>query len=463
MNQRLPLNRKCKFDKDQILYGYLQPVDPTKAKPILIRIRAFDHWSIDRSPTLRGIWVQSNGPQKAWYWLRTPCSIHPQVYLTVPGAEDDRPMTSSLPSMKDVNLLIRALFGLVSNLADVFSVSTERTYMDVYVKRKPADLFTMLSSPNDEFYREHSPNGIYPKNPFDLELLESYPEFCRLHLISFHTQLTPQSGFIQGLDELIQKKKSRTKWTPEKLIASAELAEHRSKRNSWGGLYAVPNVIKPNWILEAFVQNTLRLSQEGAVAEPSHSDEDASVEQPPPKEARHHIELLEDDSDEEPEFTPEPKPKPKYHKKVIQRRPTYVEVTGISKFKNQKKRVRSDQGRGEKNATVIVKPSDRKRQQIFSSNETGLNQEVTPKTMNNMALSNDHHKLPLGKPNAQVFLQKDDAERVASGDESEHIENQVDYSEQRMKEALVSFHFTWILSILDESSSLNNVLFSSYP
>ena len=270
--------------------GYLQPMIPNNRNdpPIFIRITTMDRWSIDRSISLRGIWVHSSGPQPTWYWLRTPCSLRPTVNIRCrhhnnPHHKNTYTSTATLPSMTTVHRLVRALFGLVSNISDIFSesaqdISTESLYLSVHVKRNPSDLHQLLSSPNDEYYQKHSPHQQYPKVPFDLDLLLQYPAFCRTHLIHFHSQVTPKCLFIKGLDLLIKrqtsKHQSQSTWTPKQLLASAKCSEERSQRNSWGQRIPHAKEVRPNWKLEADITTMQRQLLLQQTSEEDNDDDD---------------------------------------------------------------------------------------------------------------------------------------------------------------------------------------------
>lgn len=274
--------------------GYLQPMIPNdpNVPPIFIRITTMDRWSIDRSISLRGIWVHSSGPHPAWYWLRTPCSLRPTINIrcrhhNIP--QHDTTATATLPSMATHHRLMRALFGLVSNISDIFSesaqdISTESLYLSVHVKRNPSDLHQLLSSPNDEYYKKHSPHQQYPKVPFDLDLLLLYPAFCRTHLIQFHAQVTPKCLFIKGLDLLIKTQtlqhRPHPTWTSKQLLASAKGSEERSQRNSWGLRIPHAKEVRPNWKLEAdlaVMQKRLLLEQIGEEGNDDDDDDDEAL------------------------------------------------------------------------------------------------------------------------------------------------------------------------------------------
>jgi hypothetical protein len=463
----VPLNPNGTFEKSHILYGFLQAVDP-KAKPAFVCINKLDHWTIDRSISLRGIWVRSTGPQKAWYWLQEPCGIQPTLPLTIPKATAS-PLIATLPSMQELNLLVRALFGAVSNLSDIFSeasqeISTESMYLPVHIKRKPADLYALLSSPNDDFYRRHSPNNMFPKIPFDLDLVETHPEFCRTHLKDFHPKLTSNSVFIKGLDALM-KIKVRRQWTPTQLQASAEAAEERSQRNAWGLPYSNAKEVRPNWKLEADLNEAMRehlKQQQHEEAKPVYSDEDEVEVLAEPKQRvnlKRKGPTCDDDDDK---FADKPKPQKKSKSKPTQ--PTSNESSNeepkvVPKSKPRKNNKREEQILVEDSddEPVVVAQTKKWKKSVMKEThaEVFCQQKPVPKKKTLSAKVAGKSKVPA------LFDSDSDGSVLLANDENTDATDEIFiYSEHRMKEALVSALFR---NFVKHNRIFDTVSCPSYP
>ena len=423
----------------------------SKAKPVFVRISKLDHWTIDRSISLRGMWVRSTGPQMAWYWLQEPCSIQPTHPLTIPNVTTS-PIIAKLPSMQELNLLVRALFGAVSNLSDIFSessqdISKQSIYLPVHIKRKPAELFVLLSSPNEDFYRRHSPNNIYPKIPFDLALIETYPEFCRSHLKDFHPLLTKNSAFIKGLDALM-KIKVRKKWTPTELQASAEAAEERSQRNAWGLPLANAVEIRPNWKLEADLHETMQehLTQKQQLdddSDPVYSDEDEMEVLAEPKQRvnfKRKRRTREDDEDDNERVVDKPKARIKSKSKL--------KPTTLHGNKNQQpKMVPKPRMHNEWVDVIVLDDSDdepvvvaqmlkQKKSVTKETHAEVVRQKPVPKSK---AFAG---KVGGKSKNSALFdSDSDGSVRLADDDNTDAANKMFVYSERRMKDALVSALF----------------------
>ena len=355
--------------------------------------------------------------------------------------------------MQELNLLVRALFGAVSNLSDIFSeasqeISTESMYLPVHIKRKPADLFALLSSPNDDFYRRHSPNNMFPKTPFDLDLVETHPEFCRTHLKDFHPKLTSNSVFIKGLDALM-KIKVRRQWTPAQLQASAEAAEERSQRNAWGRPYSNAKEVRPNWKLEADLNEAMRehlKQQQHEEAIPVYSDEDEVEVLAEPKQRvnlKRKGPTRDDDDEDDDKVAGKPKPQKKSKSNPTQ--PTSNESSNeepkvVPKSKPRKNNKREEQilvEDSDDEPVVVVQTKKRKKSVMKETHaEVVFPQKSVPK---NKALS----AKVTGKSKAPALFDSDsDGSVLLADDENTDATNEIFiYSEHRMKEALVSAPF----------------------
>lgn len=73
--------------------------------------------------------------------------------------------------------------------------------------------------------------------PFDIELLKTCASFVRRHLKDLHPSLSSHCEFMKGLSKMEQQYKhsnDSTRWTNDRYRESAEQAEHRGSRNSYG-------------------------------------------------------------------------------------------------------------------------------------------------------------------------------------------------------------------------------------
>uniref|UniRef100_A0A7S1YM59 Uncharacterized protein n=1 Tax=Grammatophora oceanica TaxID=210454 RepID=A0A7S1YM59_9STRA len=267
-HRRYALPKNGKFKSDHILFGYLLPSDG--ARP-LVKVKIPLHgktWVVDRSITLRGIWVTSG---KAWYWLQEPCDQKAPVRLLIPAANDGEPLTALLPSQVEVHLEMRALLGLISNLCDILlhsglaendglhADSSPGRYLKHHCQKKPAELWEALRCRSDDMWEQYGNDKdgiITPFEPYDLDLLEAHASFVRSHILHYNEELSERCSFVKGLASL-GKQSSRKKgsaWTEDSLNRSAQLSEHRSQREPWGAPLSSAKRFRPNWVLEAKVQ-----------------------------------------------------------------------------------------------------------------------------------------------------------------------------------------------------------------
>jgi hypothetical protein len=222
--------------KNLCLYGELLPSprkvasartkgrDPPKPQPVVLRRLLL--WSIDRDYTDRGIWFQTND---AWYKLEQPCTA--RLY--------------SGKSQDDVHLELRAKFGLVSNLLDMFNEKSKslrlENFFGLHDSRTPSESYNVLS-PTPGHLERHPE---LPTEPFDMELLRREATFVKQHIQDCGVGFS-KSKFVKGLTEMEKERKKTHKHKKKggdrkdddefDYLASAEAAEKRSGRRPWGSL-----------------------------------------------------------------------------------------------------------------------------------------------------------------------------------------------------------------------------------
>jgi hypothetical protein len=157
-------------------------------------------------------------------------------------------------------LPLRAKFGLLSNLIDILSEpygGTHHNYLFLHSKRTVQNSHALLSPDPNIVQRYDRPENPLHKVPFDLELVKSFPAFVKQHLSNYHPLFQDTCVFLQSLDSssLVDSSSSPSViWTDEMFRASAEEAEKRGQRSSWGELLVTPEtasvMIRPNRLIE---------------------------------------------------------------------------------------------------------------------------------------------------------------------------------------------------------------------
>ena len=228
---RMALPADYRKVKNLCLYGELLPSprkvarartkgkDPPKPQPVVLRRLLL--WSIDRDYRDRGIWFQTGD---AWYKLEQPCTA--RVYN---GKSQD-----------DVHLELRAKFGLVSNLLDMFHEKSKslklENFFGLHDSRTPSESHNVLS-PNAGQLERHP---MLPTEPFDMELLRREATFVKQHIQDCGVGFA-KSNFVKGLTDM-EKEWKKTHKDKKKgggefdYLASAKAAEKRSGRRPWGSL-----------------------------------------------------------------------------------------------------------------------------------------------------------------------------------------------------------------------------------
>lgn len=228
---RLPLPRNPTSFNRVVLFGELEPsplhvekaTENGDTLPGLITVSLKPRsWFIDRSHSTRGIWIASNN---AWYMLKKPC--------------DTKDGTGK--RQEDVHLPMRAKFGLVSNLSDMFSELHEAgmevtSYAKIHAHRTPLESYRLLC-PSAEMIEKFPDISL---EPFDYELLRREAKFVKMQLEKLDEHLTRRCTFMRGLSQLEQDfqtaKKRGEEWTKVNFDfrTSAEKSEKRSNRMPWG-------------------------------------------------------------------------------------------------------------------------------------------------------------------------------------------------------------------------------------
>jgi len=158
--------------------------------------------------------------------------------------------------------------------------ASANNYVPVHARRSPANIHALLS-PNDDTYRKfNAPDEPLNREPFDLELLERFPDFVRRHLMNYHPLLHPGCAFMKRLvtmtegTEEEEKRKSwvllpeeqpeqirgqlGSPWTTADYLRSATEAEQRSQRTPWGDVLPDAKPIQPNRLIDIEIRNAAR-------------------------------------------------------------------------------------------------------------------------------------------------------------------------------------------------------------
>ena len=274
LEQAVPLPEDINMAKNRkgaspyVLRGWL--TSESRGDQIRVRITEFVRWSMDRSPSLRGYWIQT---KHAWYWLKEPSEATKPIGVRIRcGDEDEEAVVveAALPSMDEVHMEMRARQNLVSELCDVFLFDEAEPnayrHLKHHSKHKPLQVYQDLI-PNEEQKRQHPD---HPHKPFDYELLQSCPLFVKEHLVDIHEDLNEKCVFIKSLKTM---KRSTRVWTTTEYADSANDAEFRSGRLPWGEM--MPNVtrVNPNWVLELGVSNQIQAILSGSKTNPEVNPE----------------------------------------------------------------------------------------------------------------------------------------------------------------------------------------------
>jgi hypothetical protein len=223
------------FPEGLVLYGYLRSADAFVHEPIFIRVSNLSKGTcfIDQTTSCdRGIYIRST---MADYCLQVPCCFQPTfgvVENANPTASSVNILQAQLPSMQQKHLLFDALFSLVMNLTDMFACLGSD-----YSNQTHTDLYNQLSC-DDDFYTTYCPKGDKPRDPFDIELLVSFPRFV---ITFFHHSnplvIPPGCQFLVGLLSLRMERemsqRNKTHWSQWRLKHSFDVAWERSLHNVW--------------------------------------------------------------------------------------------------------------------------------------------------------------------------------------------------------------------------------------
>ena len=267
MKVRIPLPKSASAMKGKkyVLYGKLNPqqeqqdVDSESnkdAKPIDIQIDDSVAWAIDRSASLRGIWMQT---PIGWYWLQQPSKKQYAYTIKLKGLEEEQEeaeLVATFPSMESIHLESRALFGLISNLSDIF-ILPELKYAKAHSKRKVDEIYELLKTDDDE--------------PFDIALLRQNPSYVKTHMVDLLPVIDKSCKFIKSLNF----KSKGPKYTQEMLLASAKESERRSCQTPWGGI--LDGEEKPN--LNQLLDDKEEDEEEEEVEEDDKEDEEEEDEE----------------------------------------------------------------------------------------------------------------------------------------------------------------------------------------
>eukprot|EP00978_Attheya_sp_CCMP212_P001017 scaffold2109_cov50-Attheya_sp.AAC.1 len=239
LHLRLALPKKPTSFSGVCLYGELVPSQRETEKavragnilPQNLKVCIVNPKSIDRSTTLRGIWVVS---KHAWYNLKEPCS-----------------------SQTELHIPMRAKFGLVSNIADMVGqvrymkghtgLNTS-SFVAMHSNQSPEKSYKVLCASPEQIAQARKRHDVdIETKPFDFELLRREAKFVKENMKDFDPHWKATCAFVKGLSQLekeFQKaKREKQLWAFEDFdyVSSAAAAEQRSRRNSWGDL--LPGVI----------------------------------------------------------------------------------------------------------------------------------------------------------------------------------------------------------------------------
>lgn len=217
--------------------------------------------SVDFSEEKRGLWVATT---EAWYWLHD-CD----------------------ESQEELHQPMRAKFGLLSNLID--TLLEDDKYFETYEKLAPKLVHQKLSCLDEalfQVYKQNQANDIlYFQEPFDYTLMSEQGGVTLLkqHLGGLFPGLE-KSKFWKELVKQKGRKPGTAKWTPEQYRASAELAEERSQRTAWGMKLPNAKPIRPNWNMEARLDQ--EQYQESPKAQRQRVSKDSDDEEPARKKSK---------------------------------------------------------------------------------------------------------------------------------------------------------------------------------
>jgi len=259
--RRFALPGGNKFGILDQLHGVLEPKD-SNDKPIQIVINRLNIWILDCTTQSRGFWVESSN---AWYKLKHPCPVGIPISVKL---KDDLDLGEAvLPSQADLHLPLRAKFGLLSNILDIFSeefAGEPHYYLNLHACRTPTETYQILSREDVTLENQSESNNLELAEPFDLELLRYSAGFIKRHLSNFHPNLTTNCEFVKGLSRFendFVNSYNGLKWTAETYRDSAEQAEKRSNRTSFGELLSLEK-IRPNKKLELDLSSAVNITSQ---------------------------------------------------------------------------------------------------------------------------------------------------------------------------------------------------------
>jgi len=233
------------FDPKNKLYGYLEPRG-TKDFPLVpIMVTKLVSWSFKD----HGIWIKS---KKAHYKLKEP---------------------------EKEDLRFRAKFGLIMNLIDLF----EKDFIALHAKRTPNSVYNLMS-PSESIIKEHSnpPLNVLHSHPFDLDLLQLYPEFVYQSLLNFDPLLNEYCVFMKSLKEINCQKTNNKKKID--YLKSAQESERRSNRSPWGDWLGGDVKVSPNKLIDIQIRTAQRRTTVASSATSSNNKNDIFLTQQPMKE-----------------------------------------------------------------------------------------------------------------------------------------------------------------------------------
>mmetsp|Transcript_18872 Transcript_18872/g.35054 ORF Transcript_18872/g.35054 Transcript_18872/m.35054 type:complete len:441 (-) Transcript_18872:183-1505(-) len=235
------------------LYGELEPNDKYcgwEGKEKIrfpVEVKSLIGWSMDCGVSTRGVWVHTKkGGTTVFYKLIQPN----ETTVTLPDGR--------MTSQEEVHRVMRAIFGLFSNIADMlFELRPGEglevvNYLSVFhCDNTPEESHAALSPSEEQKERHPDLND----EPFDLQLLKRVPCIIRGNIRKLDEKhLTAKKGFYKGLVEMskvLKEAEMRAEpWTREPFdyLASAKAAEARSKQLPWGD--RIPNSLpRPNRLL----------------------------------------------------------------------------------------------------------------------------------------------------------------------------------------------------------------------
>jgi len=276
--------------------------------PIQIPLSSDEYWSVDRSCHEKlGIWVLSS--RGAWYWLK-------QCHA----------------SQEEVHQPIRAKFGLLVNIIDVLIEEhngQESYHAEQHLKLTPQELHERLSCMDTALFEEYKKDSecdfFIFQEPFDYTLLSEQggAAFCKQHLEGLALEGFNESKFFKGL----KSNRPNKKWKSFEYRASAELAEERSQRTSWGELLSNAEPIRPNWNMEA------KLDQDGRLAgknKKRRNSNGGDTKKPKKKQTTAKRNVLEDSDEDDYEPPAKKKKKTTRQKRVADDNGAFEDATAAA-------------------------------------------------------------------------------------------------------------------------------------